>query len=53
MRFGQLVDNLYTKFYSSVHGVILKDFFYIEDDEFYEWLLKFEGFDDSNFYYHN
>ena len=44
MRFGQLVDNLYTKFYNDAHICRPKDFFNTEDDEFYEWLLRFGGF---------
>lgn len=48
MRFGQLIINLYTV-YAKEHGLPVRPLeevriYGIEDDEFYEWLLKFEGF---------
>lgn len=45
MRFGQLVDNLYTKFHMDKEIPPTKDFFYTEDDEFLDWLIRdFGGF---------
>ena len=43
MRFGQLIDNLYTQYYYDIGEPLPKDFFYTEDDEFLEWLKTFKG----------
>jgi len=43
MRFGQLTYNLYSQFCVDKKRPVPKDFFYVEDDEFLEWLQKFEG----------
>ena len=44
MRFGQLVENLYTFYIFSSGEYLPKDYFYIEDDEFLLWLETFVEF---------